>query len=240
MKTETYKIDQERTATKLVEMFTENTGTHLLDSGGAYGRHWERNQGLTVNDFQKLPAVNWERDYGATIDSFHYLNQRLRFTKFAEVLTRLMHVWELADYDNRNLYATGDQEDFVKHLGADLVGNYWNTYNWENSLSQTLQGLDFELGGKSFTMLQVHGGCDVRGGYTMPVIFERFCDYWLAGSDSYSLECVKCQKFWDVQGSELFDENGNYLGTIWQDGNDVSKGCPECGGDFHGWMGDCC
>ena len=25
-------------------MLTENTGKHMLDSGGAYGRHWERNQ----------------------------------------------------------------------------------------------------------------------------------------------------------------------------------------------------
>src|SRR5690606_23393942 len=29
----------------LASMLKENTGTHMLDSGGAYGRHWQRNQG---------------------------------------------------------------------------------------------------------------------------------------------------------------------------------------------------
>lgn len=28
----------------IYEMLTENTGRHMLDSGGAYGRNWERNQ----------------------------------------------------------------------------------------------------------------------------------------------------------------------------------------------------
>ena len=32
------------------EMLTESTGRHMLDSGGIYGRHWEKNQqnGLTT------------------------------------------------------------------------------------------------------------------------------------------------------------------------------------------------
>ena len=39
-------------------MITENTGRHMLDSGGAYGRHWERNQKLSLDDFESLPAVD--------------------------------------------------------------------------------------------------------------------------------------------------------------------------------------
>lgn len=31
----------------ICEMLTENTGKHFLDSGGANGRNWQRNQGLT-------------------------------------------------------------------------------------------------------------------------------------------------------------------------------------------------
>lgn len=240
MKTDTYAKDQERTATKLVEMLTENTGKHFLDSGGAYGRHWERNQGLTVEHFKALPAVTWERDWGATIGVFHFLNDRLTYSKPAEVLTRLMHVWELADYDNRNLYSTGDQENYLEHLGAEVVGDYWNTYNWDNDLSQTLQGLDFNLGDRSFTLMQVHGGCDVRGGYTMPVIFEITCPYWLHGCATYCLECLGCSKFWSVSHGELFNEDGDYLGTIYQDGNEVAKGCPACNGDLKAWGDECC
>jgi hypothetical protein len=46
-----------------------------------------------------------------------------------------------------------------------------NTYNGENLLSQVLQYLYFEFGGESHVLLQIHGGCDVRGGYTKPRAF---------------------------------------------------------------------
>ena len=32
-----------KTERKLAEMLKENTGIHMLDSGGAYGRHWQLN-----------------------------------------------------------------------------------------------------------------------------------------------------------------------------------------------------
>ena len=41
MATETQKM--------LARMLTENTGRNILDSGDAYGRHWEKNQGITVD-----------------------------------------------------------------------------------------------------------------------------------------------------------------------------------------------
>ena len=33
----------------ICDMLTENTGTHMLDSGGDNGRSWQQNQGLTVD-----------------------------------------------------------------------------------------------------------------------------------------------------------------------------------------------
>jgi len=38
------KIHNYETAVVLADMLTENTGTHMLDSGGATGRMWQRNQ----------------------------------------------------------------------------------------------------------------------------------------------------------------------------------------------------
>lgn len=37
----------------IFEMITENTGTHMLDSGGDSGRNWQRNQGKSIDDFKK-------------------------------------------------------------------------------------------------------------------------------------------------------------------------------------------
>jgi hypothetical protein len=53
-----------------------------------------------------------------------------------------------------------------------------NTYNEANLLSQTLLFNYFELEKEGYVVLQIHGGCDVRGGYTDPQVFTtgRFDD----------------------------------------------------------------
>ncbi|MEM3215909.1 MAG: hypothetical protein QXS81_01030 [Candidatus Micrarchaeaceae archaeon] len=40
---------------QIAEMLIENTGVHMLDSGGAYGRHWQENR--KIADFRKRPVV---------------------------------------------------------------------------------------------------------------------------------------------------------------------------------------
>ena len=42
----------DETKAVIADMLQENTGRHMLDSGGAYGRNWERNQG---RDFDSEP-----------------------------------------------------------------------------------------------------------------------------------------------------------------------------------------
>ena len=229
-----------RTADKLTAMFTENTGKSFLDSGGAYGRSWERNQGLTTEHFLSLPDATWERNWGFTIDSWSFCRARLEYSKTAEVLTRLMHVWELGDPENRNLYSLSDQEEFLAMEGAERVEGF-NTYNYDNSLSQTLQGYTFELLGMRFVLLQVHGGCDVRGGYTLPVIFETDTDSFLYGMQEVNLYCPSCEIAgathdtfeWYHHGeleTDLFGEVKRW--SYAPEGYDYLNGCPECGGDL--------
>jgi len=43
---------------KIAEMLTENTGVDMLDSGGAYGRHWQENR--KVVDFRTRPEIEIE------------------------------------------------------------------------------------------------------------------------------------------------------------------------------------
>jgi len=43
----------------IYNMLTENTGRHMLDSGGAYGRNWERNQVKTIEDFENEPEETY-------------------------------------------------------------------------------------------------------------------------------------------------------------------------------------
>ena len=68
-------------------MLTENTGTHLCDSGGANGRMWQRNQVKTIEDFdneqeQTIDKSEWiDKDgkvhieYERIVSVFHYLSE---------------------------------------------------------------------------------------------------------------------------------------------------------------------
>ena len=43
------------TERQIAKMLIENTGVDMLDSGGAYGRHWQRNR--KIADFRKMPEI---------------------------------------------------------------------------------------------------------------------------------------------------------------------------------------
>lgn len=165
----------------LAKMLTTNTGTHMLDSGGAYGRNWERNQGV---DFEATsPATVEFRNYNgaldivATLNVYHWLADRLTYDA---KLDRRFYRWATrpSRADDPWLQSA---EEFVEHLatrGHEIAGLYGedkpftvNTYNGEDMLSQTIQYIYFTMDGDAYVLLQIHGGCDVRGGYTRPYAF---------------------------------------------------------------------
>jgi hypothetical protein len=161
-----------KTEQKLIDLFFENTGTHFLDSGGTNGRAWQQNQALGVDLF--LNRATGEIDeYGCiSLNTFDYLKRRIELTPLAEELQRA-----LVDFFNedseRSPWALDDQLEALEAIGGEIKDdNGFNTYNWENFLDTVLQGYVFSYADKPFVLLQVHGGADVRGGYTHPQIFE--------------------------------------------------------------------
>jgi hypothetical protein len=168
------------TAEKLAEMLTENTGRHMLDSGGAYGRNWERNQGRTVADWEAEPEVSVD-SFGLTVSTFHFLNQCLDYD--AELDAEWQAFADLPENEDKSWLAL--MEEFAESKTDGGEGSDYatvNTYNHESALSQVLQftmwdseGGDWVYGDR--VLLQIHGGCDVRGGYTRPVLFTH-SDNW--------------------------------------------------------------
>jgi len=172
-----------KTAEVLAGMFTENTGRHFLDSGGAYGRNWERNQGKVVQNFLDLPEASIEvydkEDWYLTRSTFHFLLGRLEWDE--EWNNKLDEVAEAHPEDNWFAVA----EMFIEWIKTDAEGEYHhpeattitvNTYNHESSLDQVIQFTQINFDGDDacypdLIVLQVHGGADVRGGYTAPVVF---------------------------------------------------------------------
>jgi hypothetical protein len=188
-------------------MLTESTGAALCDSGGAYGRHWERNQKKSLEDLQSEPEVKWDGD-SYTISVFHYLMKCGGLE--LDDLCNEFNAQDVEDWDG-DCYGVSksgqdwlDEQGFIHHQG-------WNTYNGETSLSQVLQGHNLELNGEQYVLLQIHQGCDVRGGYTDAKLFRLEYDYMapeqvLGTVTRPDGETISVDNFYN--GYNLTDENG--------------------------------
>jgi len=165
----------------LIEMLTEDTGRHMLDSGGAYGRNWERNQ---ARDFMAEPsstltirAGDWHDQHAeieVTHSVFHWLRDRLDYEpKMTAAFKRFA-----AKPENEDKCWLELMEEYAHKPQFSNVQTV-NTYNGEDLLSQTLQYtmFDCEESGEQYVLLQIHGGRDVRGGYTAPRVFRVMEEY---------------------------------------------------------------
>lgn len=177
------------TQRKLAAMLKENTGTHFLDSGGAYGRAWQRNQARDfMNEESTVLAkvadyVEDGRDYEpeVTHNVFHFLAEALDFD--ASMNRRYQAFARSRRKDSYEVQICEDFMDYLREKGHELGGIYGegkpftvNTYNGEDLVSQTLQYLYFSCDGDEYCLLQIHGGADVRGGYTDAVAFRSGLD----------------------------------------------------------------
>jgi hypothetical protein len=225
-----------KTAERIYELLTENTGTHFLDSGMSEGRHWQQNQKHTIEEWLARPNAILETEYGTypTLDLFHFLNDRLTLTEKARNLQNDFMEWIEADLE-RSPYSIQDMEEWANqwHDNRTDYGNAQisNSYNWENYLSQTIQYLNFEHEGQSFVLLQVHGGADVRGGYTHPQVFEATNSYWAHDMTGATIQCTvkDCDFYLDIRGIyDVCNADGDLAMTSSEFGE--LKLCPDCGG----------
>lgn len=172
-----------KTAEVIAEMLTENTGRSMLDSGDYYGRHYEKNAGKVLADFESEPQA-WASSYGVTLSAFHYLTARVKYDD------SLNAEWDSFCSHNADDGHFSLMQDFANE--RDSSAHTWNTYNGDDSLSQTLQGVTFAIGERVYALIQIHGGCDVRGGYTRPRAFRiemSDASYFPCDNDSYHVTC---------------------------------------------------
>lgn len=251
----------------LARMLTENTGRHFLDSGGAYGRNWERQQGRTVADFLAEPEIAVEvwspqveeetgltvsDNAGVTLSVFHYLRQRLEYNhadtmRFKANARRWdndawlqdMEMWAAREHDR-----TGD----TGYAADSWPIQSYNSYNSENLLSQEVQFTTYtsKRHGGHMVILQIHGGADVRGGYTAPKVFEvttdepySFLDWdgWSFGHDAPVTTGEPMLPGMDVHSvpfdAWLSTEDGkHYVTHSWEKERGSSNGWVEHGGSY--------
>ena len=199
----------------IAAMLTENTGTNMLDSGGANGRAWQRNAGKVVADFEAQPEATLEiymREYNGK-PSFELMPTVSVYHKLTSGVLELDD--HCNEYNQRTVDDHGSDLNGVSHANEEwleAIGFTWdertcgfNTYNWDNNFSQVLQGNIVELNDEKYVLLQIHGGADVRGGYTDAKLF-KLSDY---AQETYALYDDGC-------GFSVDDGEGDYLGADWR------------------------
>jgi len=203
-------------------MLIENTGKHMLDSGSAYGRNWQRNKSKTIEDFNNEPEqqITYNGEYQGferLVSVFHYLSE-LDIDYICEEFNKLNR--DATNWDS-NFYGVSleasEYLDSLKNQDIEIdelpYGDQWsnfNTYNGDSDLSQVLQGSWIKIDDEMYLILQIHGGCDVRGGYTNARLFkidnfdESIHQYLRAYIDSDEL-------LYEVEYSDVYDENGDII-----------------------------
>lgn len=161
----------------IAKMLTENTGTNFLDSGGESGRAWQRNQG---RKFKTEPAATVDFGYGidVTLNVYHWLEDRLTLSKSMD--QKFRRFCAKPEHSDESYFALvglwlenlGKGENQPRGLYGEGEPMTVNTYNGEDLLSQVLQFTYFVLDFQAYVVLSIHGGADVRGGYTRPRVFE--------------------------------------------------------------------
>jgi len=194
------------TKRKILSQLQENTGRALCDSGDAYGRHWQRNQNKTWDDFTSDPVTLEAYAYtpkdgskpttlelSGTVSVAAFLENNL---VYSPELQRAFTRWCKAHPDEYDMdWMKGFAE---KHDSKAIVVN---SYNGECDLSQVIQFVEFEWGeyGDRYVLLQIHGGCDVRGGYSSPIAYE-LRDY-VEGLYDWNVDSYWCAgEYWDTAG----------------------------------------
>jgi hypothetical protein len=203
--------EQKKTRKVIAGMMQENTGRHFLDSGGAYGRHWERNQ---KRNFENEPSARLDisarhdGEISVYINLYHFLAERLEYAP--DVQEQFAQFTERPDQQDNEWADT--MNDFVKAIGGTARYAFY-TYNEDNMLDQ-----DFIISAwndaddNAMAFVQIHGGCDARGGFTAPKAFYLRHEIELYDYDRATIYCQNGH-WWDYEsgyhGGWRNDDNEN-------------------------------
>ncbi len=217
----------------IAEMLKEDTGIAMMDSGGDTGRMWQRNQ--VVDDFDKTLAltVESEDDYLLiTLSVYHFLIDILEVNHQTLGLNAEFKSYGESNEDPwySNMVEWAEQKK--KEHGEVWDSISVNTYNGDCNLTQTLQFIMFPQQG--LVLLQIHGGADVRGGYTKPQFFKMEDEYAMLNYSDMGCSCDECGMEWttDDHGYHWYDATRGNQNLSWDHNKDDTLDIrhTDCGG----------
>ena len=215
-------------------MMYEDTGKNLLDSGDAYGRHYEENQknGIMTGPQKVDFWTDGEKETGLIpiVPLYDFLTYNLEVDGDSERLED--EFYNYIKVNDLDPYSVVDIEETIKAIGEEEYGKIEmiNTYNYESHLSQTIQFVLFSDGYSNiYVCLQIHNGCDVRGGYTLPKIFYvEEPEYFMTGATDAIISCgCRNYNYYDYDYIETYDDEYIFNHTYVDDNGDLR--CKDCG-----------
>jgi hypothetical protein len=206
------------------ELLIENTGVCIVDSGGVYGRNWERNR--SIRDFRKTPEVIiYKGVWGyAKTNIFHYLRYFLERDGLSKLVENVLYRYMESRTGRLTDKILAFCDEALNPAGFRTIP--FNTADVEPYyVSQDMQGVYFAKGECSeepaYLILQIHNGCDLRWGYTMPRVFKVVEDSKYDFFTMMSELLVKCK-------CGLFTLPNERLKIDWDEGRQAFF-CGKCG-----------
>ncbi len=229
MKTKT--IQKTTTAEILQAMLTENTGIAMCDSGGMADRHWQRNEGRNFEQSKRYTAEKWDDSVIITKSLYHTLNDVLTYAPDMDAK------YQQYDKDHPDDSYLETMENFASDVLSedpdDTLRETGNSANGESALSQEIQYCFFTQGDEQYVLLQIHGGADIRGGYTTPRAFKCDHDELLLSIPDINFSCKCGDAYSDDAGSNWYgdfeDESGKTtFPPNWKIDDDGVIHCTDC------------
>ena len=223
------KIVQTR---EVIEKMMTEPVRHMLDSGGIYGRAYQKriDRNFTEAESATLKWDEWGVEVQASL--YHHLCRTLLFNEEKQ--------HEFDDmYKSKDTSWEEDLKDWVASNKYDVT-YVFNSNDYDYTI---LDGVFYawvveDENGNEFVVVRTHNGCDLNAGYSAPYMFYKRAYKLMAASgddcDLFAIQNVDVVCVDNIEHAWYFD-----LGHFWSniDGaklefkwNGEFFPCPNCGG----------
>ena len=188
-----------------------NTGSHFLDSGGAYGYHYQKPL-PKENDNPVTLRLGYSREeVECSLSLAHVLYAFCKNTPEIESLQAEFEAFAKLPENEEESWLANIEEFLESHECVSEVHTF-NSYNGDSDLDQVLQGIFFTLHvcgekhGRACIAVQPHCGCDVRGGYPKPELYELTePDYFYGALGLLEFNCTNEECHLGIEYSSVYD-----------------------------------
>ena len=149
---------------------------HFLDSGDAYGRNYEKYQNNDLDKFIDRPEFSVDIAHEGIIgiyrdrELYPFLLRHLFVNETTKELTK-----QLYEFDETH----GSDSPWLSVIEDWIKANEFERDTWyrlgtlvEENFNQCFDYTYFEFNNSEYIVLRTHNGCDIRGGYSFPIVYS--------------------------------------------------------------------